>query len=175
MQYKFNEIGDEGVSLNLPLPADWLKEECPDLDATPAPGGLTFKGHLSRQGEDAFLRGTLTGALQCACSRCLEPARVPLSIPVQVTFVASDEGDDDEGEGDDDVDVAHFDGDEINIGPELREQILLTMPINPVCREACAGLCPSCGANRNETTCGCAAKQEPPLGGLGAALRNLKM
>lgn len=173
MLYKFNDISDEGLSLNVPLSADWLKEECPHLEAKPAREGLTFRGHLSRQGDDAFLRGTLSGVFDCSCSRCLEPAKLPVRLPVQVTFVSSSE--DDEDEEDDDLDVAHFDGDEINIGPELREQILLNMPINPVCREACAGLCPTCGVNRNETACDCAAKQEHELGKLGAALRNLKM
>jgi len=173
MLYKFNDISDEGLSLKVPLSADWLKEECPHLEATPAREGLSFKGHLSRQGDDAFLRGTLSGALEFTCSRCLEPAKVPVRLPVQVSFVASSE--DDEDESDDDVDVAHFDGDEINIGPELREQILLNMPINPVCREACAGLCPTCGVNRNETPCACPTKQEAEMGKLGEALRNLKM
>lgn len=173
MLYKFNDISDEGLSLKVPLSADWLKEECPHLEAKPAREGLMFKGHLSRQGDDAFLRGTLSGALEFSCSRCLEPAKVPVRLPVQVSFVASSEDDEDEGE--DDVDVAHFDGDEINIGPELREQILLNMPINPVCREACAGLCPTCGVNRNETACECAGKQPPEMGKLGAALRNFKM
>ena len=173
MLYKFNDISDEGLSLKVPLSADWLKEECPHLEAKPAREGLMFKGHLSRQGDDAFLRGTLSGALEFSCARCLEPAKVPVRIPVQVSFVASSEDDEDEDE--DDVDVAHFNGDEINIGPELREQLLLNMPINPACREACAGLCPSCGVNRNETACDCAAKQPPEMGKLGAALKNLKM
>ena len=175
MLYKFNNISDEGLSLNVPLSADWLKEECPDLDAKLAREGLTFRGHLSRQGEDAFLRGTLSGAFERSCSRCLEPAKVPIRIPVQISFIASDEDEDEDEDTKDEVDVAHFDGDEINIGPELREQILLNMPINPVCREACAGLCPTCGVNRNDTVCDCASKQEPELGKLGAALRNLKM
>jgi uncharacterized protein len=173
MLYKFNDISDEGLSLKVPLSADWLKEECPHLEAKPAREGLLFKGHLSRQDEDVFLRGTLTGALEFSCARCLEPAKVPVRIPVQISFVASSE--DDEEESDDDVDVAHFDGNEIDIGPELREQILLNMPINPVCREGCAGLCPTCGVNRNETTCDCRPTQEPEFGKLGAALRNLKM
>src|SRR3569623_1413651 len=164
MLYKFNNISDEGLSLNVPLSADWLKEECPDLDAKLAREGLTFRGHLSRQGEDAYLSGTLSGAIECSCSRCLEPAKVPIRIPVKISYIASDE-----------VDAAHIYGDEIYIGPELREQILLIMPINPVCREACAGLCPTCGVNRNDPACACASKQEPEMGKLGAALRNLKM
>jgi uncharacterized protein len=173
MLYKFNDISDDGLSLNVPLSADWLKDECPDLDCKLAHEGLRFRGHLSRQGEDAFLRGTLSGVFDYTCARCLELAKVPVRLPVQVTYVAADE--DEEDEDQDDEGVAHFDGDEINIGPELREQLLLNMPLNPVCRETCAGLCPSCGINRNEKACDCAAKQAPDMGKLGAVLRNLKM
>lgn len=179
MLYRFNEISEEGLSLTLPLSADWLKAECPDLDARPAREGLTFRGQLSRQGDDAFLRGTLSGVFDCTCSRCLEPARLPLRIPIQVAFVSKDDRDaakgDEDDEGDDDLDVAHFDGDAIDIGPQLREQILLTMPINPICRETCAGLCPYCGGNRNEVPCDCSARQETPRTKLGAALGKLKM
>jgi uncharacterized protein len=176
MLYRFNEISDEGLSLNLPLSTDWLRAECPDLEVKPAREGLTFRGHLSRQGDDAFLRGTLSGVLDCTCARCLEPARLPLRIPVAVSFVSKEEGDaGDDDEDDDDLDVAHFDGDEINIGPQLREQLLLTMPINPVCRETCAGLCPVCGGNRNQVPCDCVARQEIPKTSLGAALGKLKM
>ena len=86
MLYKFNDISDEGLSLNVPLSADWLKEECPHLEAKPAREGLTFRGHLSRQGDDAFLRGTLSGVFDCSCSRCLEPAKLP--VVVKMTALA---------------------------------------------------------------------------------------
>lgn len=174
MLYKFNDISDEGLSLKVPVSADWLKEQCPDLEGKLAHEGMTFKGHLSRQGDDAFLRGNLSGVFDYSCSRCLEAAKVPVRIPVQVSFIARDQDDEDEDD-EDDVDVAHFDGDEIDIGPELREQLLLNMPVHPVCRESCAGLCPGCGINRNQKTCDCAAKQGPQFGKLGEALRNLKM
>ncbi len=188
MLYRFNDISDEGLSLNLPLSVDWLKAECPDLEAKPAREGLTFRGHLSRQGDDAFLRGTLSGVLDCTCARCLEPARLPVRVPVQIAFVAKESAGKGKGNGkqgssdasdedddDDELDVAHFDGDEINIGPELREQLLLTMPINPLCRESCAGLCPVCGGDRNAAPCDCVARQDMPRTSLGSALGKLKM
>jgi uncharacterized protein len=178
MRFRINEIGDDGLALDLPLSAEWLKTECPDLDATLAKGGLTFRGRLSRDGEgdDAFLRGNIRGALTCACARCLEPARLPLDLPVNIAFVArAQEKDQDDEDEDEDVDVAPFDGDEIDVGPQIREQILLAVPINPLCRETCAGLCPFCGGNRNLVPCDCASRQETPRTPLGAALGKLKM
>lgn len=178
MRFRINEIGDEGLALNLPLTAEWLAAECPDLDATPAAkGGLTFRGRLSRVEDDVFLRGAIRGALACTCARCLEPAKLPLDLPVNVTFVAREEAsaDADEEDEDEDVDVAPFDGDEVDIGPQLREHIILAMPINPLCRESCAGLCPFCGGNRNQIPCDCASRQETPRTPLAAVLGKLKM
>ena len=175
MLYKINEIGDEGLSLKVPLSADWLKAECTDLDARLAPGGLTFKGRLQRSGDDVFLNGSLTGGLECACSRCLEAARLSLQLPVHVTFVPGsdddDDDDDDRAPGKDAGGVMHFDGDQIDLTPELREQILLAIPISPLCREDCAGLCPVCGGNRNRKACDCLARQAPAPTRLNSMLR----
>jgi len=179
MLYKINEIGDEGLSLKVPLSAEWLKAECPDLDARLAPGGLTFRGRLQRSGDDVFLNGSLTGGLESVCARCLEPARISLQLPVHVTFVPRDDDDDDDddeptgkqAEGG----IMRFDGDEIDIALELREQILLAIPMSPLCRDNCAGLCSVCGGNRNRTACDCLARQAPASTRLGAALGKLKM
>jgi len=48
-------------------------------------------------------------------------------------------------------------GDHIDAEPLLRETVLLSLPVAPVCDEACAGLCPTCGADRNVDPCGCDA------------------
>lgn len=178
MIYKIKEIGEEGLALNLPLTAAWLAEECPDLDAVPVAGGLKLRGQLLQSGDDVFLRGSLRGALETACSRCLEPARTPLDITLTVTFRAKPEADaaDEEGEDDDDdVDVASYDGEEVDLAPEIRDQILLAFPIKPLCREDCLGLCSVCGGDRNQLPCDCEARQVENRTPLAAALGKLKI
>ncbi len=62
----------------------------------------------------------------------------------------------------------------VDLTADLRESILLRFPAYPVCREACPGLCPQCGANRAETPCGCrqpADDRWSALDGLGAGRR----
>ena len=67
-----------------------------------------------------------------------------------------------------------FEGGELDLGAELRDEILLAMPISPLCREGCKGLCPVCGGNRNNLACDCEEKQRQATSKL-AALGKLKL
>lgn len=155
MLFKIKDIGDEGLDVDLPVTAAWLGEQCPDLEARLAAEGLAFRGVLEKSGDDVLLRGDLRGALEMPCSRCLEPARVPVDLPLTVTFVEKGGAGDRDVEDDDDDDIVFFDGGEINLGTELRDEILLTTPLNPLCQERCLGLCSVCGGNRNNAPCDC--------------------
>ena len=179
MLFKVKEIGDDGLSLDLPLTPAWLAEECPGLDVVPGPKGLVVRGRLQETEGQVFLRGALRGALETTCSRCLELARVPIDVPLAVTFLPRPEDeasrDEDKDQDEDDVDAAYYDGDEVNLSPEVRDQLLLAYPLTPVCREDCAGLCPICGGNRNQVACGCQAPQSPARTPLAAALGKIKI
>jgi uncharacterized protein len=176
MLFKIKEIGDEGLPLNLAVTADWLASKCPDLDAVPGLGGLTVRGQLLAGGDDVFLRGSLRGVLETTCSRCLEKAREKIDIPLAVTFSPrSDETIDEDEEDDEDTDVAFFDGDEIDLSDEIRDQILLAFPIKPLCQDDCAGLCPVCGGNRNQVPCDCRPGQTAARTSLAAVLGKLKV
>ena len=60
-----------------------------------------------------------------------------------------------------DVVVGYYEGDRLDLGEVVREQILLALPLKPLCREDCRGLCPACGQNRNLVPCGCPPPEEP--------------
>ena len=176
MLFKIKEIGDEGLSLNLAVPGAWLSSQCPDLDAVLAPKGLHVRGRLVASGDDVLLRGTLRGALDTTCSRCLEKARVGIDVELLATFVARPEGEaDDSDEDDDDPNVVRFDGEVVDLSNEIRDQLLLTYPIKPLCREDCAGLCAVCGGNRNQIPCDCQSRQPESRTPLAAVLGKLKM
>lgn len=177
MLFKIKEIGDEGLSLDLPVTAAWLAVECPDLDAAPAAGGIKVRGQLLVTGDDVFLRANLRGALDTSCSRCLEKARVAIDVPLTVTFRPRDEGQDAGGDEDEeeDLDVALYDGDEVDLAPEIRDQILLAFPIKVLCREDCRGLCSVCGGNRNQVPCDCEARQAANSSPMATVLGKLKI
>jgi uncharacterized protein len=158
MRFKVNDIEDEGLVLDVPVAADWLEAACPDLEARPGPGGLNLRGRIDKQGgSDYLVRGTLRGALETACARCLEPARIDVDAELVVTFVERD--DRDLELDDDDPDVVGFSGGVIDISDELRDEILLAVPVSALCSPSCQGLCPVCGGNRNLTPCDCEERQ----------------
>src|SRR4029077_14778902 len=65
-------------------------------------------------------------------------------------------GDDHDGDlRAEDLEFSLYEGEEVNLTPLIREQMLLALPTRPMCREDCRGLCPQCGANLNERDCGC--------------------
>ena len=166
MRFKINEIGPEGMALRVPITADWLGAACPEMDARPAPGGVVLSGRIVKAGEDYLLRADLAGELETPCARCLEPARVAVNAPLAVTFVQADAVDDDSEDGD--PDVIRFAGNEIDVSDEVRDEIVLALPINPLCAETCRGLCPVCGGNRNQVACTCEVDRAVPSGRLGA-------
>jgi uncharacterized protein len=68
---------------------------------------------------------------------------------------------------DDDLDLYGYDGEEIDLTPLFRDQVVLAVPFAPLCSEDCKGLCPQCGADRNLETCDC----KPPVDPRWAALQ----
>jgi uncharacterized protein len=170
MRFKTNQIGDEGLVVDVPVTGVWLAAACPDLEARPAaPGGVALRGRLLKSGDDYLLRAQIRGELETPCARCLEPARVAVDAPLVVTFVPADrDSDGDVGLGDD-PDVVTFAGSEIDVADEVRDEILLAIPVGPLCTPTCRGLCPVCGGNRNLVPCDCVERQrqgESKLAGL---------
>jgi uncharacterized protein len=149
MRYKIKDIGEGGLDLSVPVNQAWLTSECSETSIGLGNDGLRFEGRLEPAGQGYLLRGTLHGTLTASCARCLETAPIAIDSPITVSFV------EDAASDDDDDDVLPFEHGVIDIGSPIRDEILLAVPMSPICREDCAGICPSCGRNRNLTPCDC--------------------
>jgi len=104
----------------------------------------------------ARVEGSLGCSLSSKCSRCLDEFTYPVQaeIDVELARKAPIEGTEIELTGDE-MDVYYFEGDEIDLDPLLYEEVLLNIPIQPLCKEDCRGLCDVCGINRNVEECHC--------------------
>jgi uncharacterized protein len=177
MRYKTKDIGDAGLDVRVPVTAEWLAAECPGLEGKLGDAGITLTGRLEPSGDSYLLRGDLRGSILVACARCLEPALVALDVPVTVSYVETDEPDDEDDEeavSDGGGDVLTFSDGVIDLGPEIRDEILLAVPIGPICRPDCAGLCSVCGGNRNVNACDCEEEQRRATSRF-AAVKDLKI
>jgi uncharacterized protein len=136
-----------------------------------APVEVAFDIHKDK--EKFRLAGTVKTELELACSRCLEPFRLPIDGEFDLRYLpASDASSAPEQEvGEGDLETSYYRDDQIDVNELLREQFYLALPMKPLCREGCQGLCPQCGTNLNTGTCDCApAWEDPRL----APLRNLR-
>jgi uncharacterized protein len=106
------------------------------------------------------VRGHLVVRMETDCDRCLEPVAYPLDTAFQLSYLpASALGDGEEVQVDEaDTEAGFYEGDGIDLADVLREQILLALPMQRLCQEACRGICPVCGQNRNRVSCGCREK-----------------
>jgi uncharacterized protein len=103
--------------------------------------------------------------LELACSRCLEPFSLPIDSAFDLRYLPVDAAagsEHDREVGEDDLDASVYRDDQIDLDELLREQFYLALPMKPLCRDDCAGLCPQCGTNRNTGTCSCTPQWEDP-------------
>lgn len=109
-----------------------------------------------------LLEGTCRVAVVLECVRCLAEFPYRLQAGFRYLFWPSHRhaGPDEKELHGDDLEVAGYDGDSIDLRPLVREQVLLHLPLYPHCSDACAGLCPRCGANLNRGACTCGARAE---------------
>jgi uncharacterized protein len=112
---------------------------------------------VRKDGRNVRLTGRVTTTIECDCGRCLEPFLVPVNAPVDLLFLPATPqvGGEEREVEEDDLGVAFYTDEVIDLGDVMREQFFLAAPMKPLCREDCKGLCPACGANRNRETCAC--------------------
>lgn len=121
-------------------------------------------------GAEVFVRGRLTATVPLTCGRCVEIFSGRIAADLDVRLVPRPAGADSVELGADDLDVDFYDGDQLDLARVVENETMLALPMKPLCRADCRGLCAVCGANRNVVACTCA--QRPPDPRL-AALRDL--
>ena len=118
---------------------------------------IELTGDVRKDGQKVRLVGRVKATLELDCSRCLEPFAVPIDSAFDVLFLPAETvaGEGEHEVTDDDVNVSFYRDDVIDLGDVVREQFYLTLPMKPLCRPDCQGLCVVCGINRNRETCAC--------------------
>lgn len=116
---------------------------------------------LSRSLGEIRIQGKLDVTMDAQCDRCLESAKIPVNRQFDLVYMPAEEGRGGEAEIDEAaIEVGYYEGPGLELNDVLREVVLLALPMQVVCSEACKGICPSCGENRNLRDCGC---QPAPL------------
>lgn len=127
-------------------------------------GDATLALDIHKDRDQYRLVGQLRTALELSCCRCLDRFVRSVDLAFDLLYLPQA---DNRGEGeveikDDDLATAYYRENQIDIGQLMREQFYLSLPMKPLCGDACLGLCPVCGTNLNQGTCSCARAWEDP-------------
>jgi uncharacterized protein len=158
------------------------------FDETFPPGEIDFSGSevtqagplhavgvaelLHNTGGEVRIQGRMTTTIEAVCDRCLATATFPIDVPLDLFYrpeadlPEEDEVAIDEGE----AEIAYYHEPGLVLEEILCEQVILQLPMQRICGEDCAGICPLCGKNRNEISCRCTVT---PADDRWSALRNL--
>jgi uncharacterized protein len=97
--------------------------------------------------DGVHVSGSIEGDVTRECRRCLTDVEEHVSLAVSEVFAYP-------GDEDGDEEAYPIADERIDLGPLVRDVVVLALPLNPLCRPDCKGLCPVCGVQRNDVDCG---------------------
>ena len=170
MRIHVDRIPDEGIAIMTQVPIDRF----PGLRDLHREESVHFLSPVQLEIQVRWVShfveaaGFLRTSIQLSCSRCIGDYSQTLSVPFRATFTGATESPDtDRDETDieltaEAIDLFRFHGKEIDLMEPVQEQILLSLPLKPLCMEDCKGLCSRCGENLNKGECRCGKQAVDP-------------
>ena len=116
---------------------------------------------IQKSKEEYFCQGRVSAEVVLECARCLSEYSIELAEDVD--FIIRSEGTDQEGIIDDE-DYAYFINNDMDVDLTdiVKQAVHLALPMKPLCRGDCLGLCSQCGTNLNEASCNCKKEKIDP-------------
>lgn len=159
LKIRIEDIKDKGLVLSEDEPIT----NYPILTAMQDAGECEFLAPLrlsltvAREYDHVRVGGRVESRVKLACSRCLKEYVTDIVSPFTIFFTpAKGVRQDEEVElAEEDLVSASYEGAEIDLSPEIAEQVAMEIPLKPLCKEECRGLCTNCGADLNVADCGC--------------------
>ena len=136
----------------------------PFRDDVRSVGAITAFLTVQQNGEEYFVQGSLETVAQVECARCLGSYDLPIYGSLEFVVSTPEVREQQAAEAVDSEEYVFMNANNqtVDMDEVVREAMLLELPMKPICSESCLGLCPKCGANRNETACGCVIEEIDP-------------
>lgn len=113
---------------------------------------------LRSEGESLFIKGDIKAVLGLSCSRCTDYFTMPFTVKMEESISFKEMGDEDYWA------LLYLDPekDELDVGGLAMQVLMENLPLQPLCRPDCQGLCQECGQNLNKGSCKCREDQIDP-------------
>jgi uncharacterized protein len=127
-------------------------------------GPVRLVGRATSATSSIELVGRIEARVRLECCRCLDPIEAPVTADFSLVVVseASEFGAGEQETAPEDMRLFYAASGGVDLREVAREQVYLNLPLKPVCRPDCAGLCPTCGVNRNRIECRCRSAETDP-------------
>jgi uncharacterized protein len=124
--------------------------------------GVSANLAIQKSAEEYYCQGRVEARVVLECARCLGEFEADLKGVTDFVVCAAEAVKD--YAGGDSEEYVCFIGNEprADIVEPVRQALVLSLPMKPLCSEGCRGLCPGCGANLNEKTCNCKEEATDP-------------
>ena len=106
--------------------------------------------------EGVLVSGTATVAVSGECARCLDPVQWDETVPFTELYLHEP--------GPEEEELPVLDGDFLDLEPVVRDAVVLALPLAPLCRDDCPGLCVECGSTAGRRPVTRARRDRPPVG-----------
>jgi uncharacterized protein len=147
------DLDASGKRFRFVVRASWIRGALEDTDVQPSGSDGELDVRLSKSGRDVVVRGVLTAELCVACARCLKPAGIPVreslsALVVPAGSLSKDSAEDDAEDSSaseptlDEADLIPYDGESVVLDQLVRDELLLSIPMIPLCSESCPGISP---------------------------------
>jgi len=157
--------------------AAWIRGALEGHEATAAGPDGELDVRASKSGTDVVVSGRLRAELEAPCARCLQPAAVHVDQPLSVLVVpekkAKTAAEREQDLSPEEADMVPYDGDTVILDDVVRDELVLEMPMIPLCREDCPGMSPSSASVGHDDDDKAAKPLDPRLAPL-LRLKNLK-
>jgi len=117
---------------------------------------------IHRIGDEVMLKGQIETTLSFICSRCLSPYEFPVCSQFDLVYFPDELEEIKEELESEDIKQYYYQSPQVDLHEVILEQLNLTFPVKPLCREGCQGICPVCGKLVREGRCSCVISDTDP-------------
>jgi uncharacterized protein len=149
------ELDAGGKEVRFPVRAAWIRGALEGTEVAQGGSDGELDLRLSKSGNDVVVRGRLTAELSVPCARCLEPASIVVdealsALAVPAADMAPKASDDANDPPERDAEMIPYDGETVVLDDLVRDELLLAVPMIPLCSEACPGISPAISSESAE-------------------------
>ena len=154
MKIVISEIPEEGIDVEF--------NENITLESVKTASPLHAVLNIRTIGSEVLVNGMLDGELELVCSRCLNVYTMRVRPQINVVYEPSEVINKEEHHKlkSDELDTGFYKNDTLDTDEVMVEQLLLDLPMKPLCSPECKGICPKCGADLNVLSCNCDASEK---------------